>query len=240
MEQPASDNPMDGTIDADVGAAADRDSDDAMAADDPPPTPKRRIAKPGERRLQILQTLASMLEHPKGERITTAALAKKLDVSEAALYRHFASKAQMFEGLIAFIEETVFGLINQIAANEEDGLKQARSIILMLLNFAETNRGMTRVLIGDALVIEDERLTVRMNQMMDRIEASLRQSLKIAAAQAAGGDANPAHAAIDPHVAERANLIVAAIIGRWSRFAKSGFRKLPKEYAETQAMLLLV
>jgi TetR/AcrR family transcriptional regulator len=201
-----------------------------------PPAAKRKIARPGERKLQILQTLATMLEHPKGERITTAALAKQLDVSEAALYRHFASKAQMFEGLIAFIEETVFGLINQITANEEDGLKQAQRIILMLLEFAETNRGMTRVLIGDALVIEDERLTVRMNQMMDRIEASLKQCLKVAAAQA-GADGV---AASERHINERANLIVAAVIGRWSRFAKSGFKKLPKEYAETQAMLLLV
>src|SRR5882757_10120858 len=103
-------------------------------------------AKPGARRLQILQVLARMLEIPKGERVTTAALAKQLDVSEAALYRHFASKAQMFEGLITFIEETVFGLINQITASEEDGLKQAHRIILMLLDFAQTNRGMTRVL----------------------------------------------------------------------------------------------
>jgi TetR/AcrR family transcriptional regulator len=202
------------------------------------PAPKRKIARPGERRLQILQTLATMLEHPKGERITTAALAKKLDVSEAALYRHFASKAQMFEGLIAFIEETVFGLINQIVTSEEDGLKQAHRIILMLLNFAETNRGMTRVLIGDALVIEDERLTVRMNQMMDRIEASLKQCLKVAAAQARDGQADAPSA--EHYVNERANLIMAAVIGRWSRFAKSGFRKLPKEYAETQARLLLV
>jgi TetR/AcrR family transcriptional regulator len=202
------------------------------------PTPKRKIARPGERRLQILQTLATMLEHPKGERITTAALAKQLDVSEAALYRHFASKAQMFEGLIAFIEETVFGLINQITTSEEDGLKQAHRIILMLLNFAETNRGMTRVLIGDALVIEDERLTVRMNQMMDRIEASLKQCLKVAAAQAQDGQG--VGASSDRYVNERANLIMAAVIGRWSRFAKSGFRKLPKEYAETQARLLLV
>lgn len=212
----------------------------------PPPRTTRRIARPGERRLQILQTLATMLEHPKGERITTAALAKRLDVSEAALYRHFASKAQMFEGLIGFIEETVFGLINQITSSEEDGLKQARSIILMLLDFAETNRGMTRVLIGDALVIEDERLTIRMNQMMDRIEASLRQCLKVAAAQAAARAEGPGDAAAaanqpghDAYVQERANLIVAAVIGRWSRFAKSGFRKLPKEYADTQAMLLL-
>ena len=203
------------------------------------PTRKRRIARPGERRLQILQTLAAMLEHPKGERITTAALARQLEVSEAALYRHFASKAQMFEGLIAFIEETVFGLINQITGSEEDGLKQAHRIILMLLNFAETNRGMTRVLIGDALVVEDERLTVRMNQMMDRIEASLRQCLKVAAAQARDA-ASGASPDAERYVAERANLIVAAVIGRWSRFAKSGFKKLPKEYAETQAMLLLV
>ena len=214
----------------------------------------RKIARPGERKLQILQTLATLLEHPKGERITTAALARKLAVSEAALYRHFASKAQMFEGLIGFIEETIFGLINQITAGEEDGTKQARGIILMLLDFAETNRGMTRVLIGDALVIEDERLTVRMNQMMDRIEASLRQCLKLAVAQAAARrterseGAAPAESSSqastrsssEDFVQERANLIVAAVIGRWSRFAKSGFRKLPKEYAETQAMLLLV
>lgn len=216
--------------------------EDSTATDDEvtPRRPARKIAKPGERKLQILQTLAAMLEHPKGERITTAALAKKLDVSEAALYRHFASKAQMFEGLIAFIEETVFGLINQIMSSEEDGVKQAHRIILMLLDFAETNRGMTRVLIGDALVIEDERLTVRMNQMMDRIEASLKQCLKVAAAQA-GDAADGTEARVsERHVAERANLIVAAVIGRWSRFAKSGFKKLPKEFAETQAMLLLV
>ena len=214
---------------------------DAVDDDEIARKPARKIAKPGERKLQILQTLATMLEHPKGERITTAALAKKLDVSEAALYRHFASKAQMFEGLITFIEETVFGLINQIMSTEEDGLKQARRIILMLLNFAETNRGMTRVLIGDALVIEDERLTVRMNQMMDRIEVSLKQCLKVAAAQSdAQRSAQGDTAATERYVNERANLIVAAVIGRWSRFAKSGFRKLPKEYAETQAMLLLI
>src|SRR3982074_2835019 len=94
-------------------------------------------AKRGERRLQILQVLARMLENPKGEKITTAALAGKLDVSEAALYRHFASKAQMFEGLIEFIESTVFGLINQITAQQENGLAQAQAITGMLLNFAE-------------------------------------------------------------------------------------------------------
>src|SRR5271154_5432631 len=108
--------------------------------------------KPGERRLQILQTLAAMLESPRGEKITTAALAQHLEVSEAALYRHFASKAQMFEGLIEFIEESVFGLINRIIDAEGDGLRQAHQITMMLLGFSQTNRGMTRVLIGDALV----------------------------------------------------------------------------------------
>src|SRR6266478_1870740 len=111
--------------------------------------------KPGERKLQILQTLAAMLEDPKAEKITTAALAKRLDVSEAALYRHFASKAQMFEGLIEFIEQTLFGLVNKITAEEENGLKQVQAILASLLSFAEKNPGMTRVLVGDALVNED-------------------------------------------------------------------------------------
>src|SRR5574340_632375 len=110
-------------------------------------------SKPGERKLQILQTVAQMLEQPKGEKITTAALAAKLELSEAALYRHFASKAQMFEGLIEFIEQTVFGLINKITQEEKSGLQQAEAIVSMLLGFAQKNRGMTRVLTGDALVI---------------------------------------------------------------------------------------
>src|SRR3989440_13088035 len=112
-------------------------------------------AKPGARRLQILQVLARMLENPKGEKVTTAALAKQLDVSEAALYRHFASKAQMFEGLIEFIESSIFGLINKITAEQDNGIKQIHAILTMLLGFAEKNPGMTRVLIGDALVNED-------------------------------------------------------------------------------------
>jgi len=124
-------------------------------------------SKPGERKLQILQTVAQMLEQPKSEKITTAALAAHLDISEAALYRHFASKAQMFEGLIEFIEQTVFGLINQITQEEKSGLQQLKAIISMLLGFAKKNRGMTRVLIGDALVNEDERLQQRINQLLD-------------------------------------------------------------------------
>ena len=147
--------------------------------------PVRKRPRPGERRVQILQTLAGMLEHPRGEKITTAGLAARLDVSEAALYRHFASKAQMFEGLIEFIEQTVFGLINQITLREEHGLRQAHAIAHMLLSFADKNPGMTRVLVGDALVGEDERLPERMAQCLDRIEASLKQSLRIAVTQGA-------------------------------------------------------
>ncbi len=128
-------------------------------------------SKPGERRLQILQTLATMLESPRGEKITTAALAARLDVSEAALYRHFASKAQMFEGLIEFIESTLFSMVNRITTESTDGAAQAAQMVTLLLGFAEKNPGMTRVLIGDALVNEDERLQVRMNQLYDRIEA---------------------------------------------------------------------
>src|SRR6059058_3556739 len=142
------------------------------------------MARTGERKQQILQTLAAMLEDPKGERITTALLAARLDVSEAALYRHFASKAQMFEGLIEFIEQTVFSLVNRIQVEERDAMKQLESTIATLLGFAQKNPGMTRVLIGDALVNEDERLQSRVNQFYDRIEASLRQALRIA--QAAG------------------------------------------------------
>ena len=187
--------------------------------------------KPGERKLQILQTLAAMLEDPKGEKITTAALAARLDVSEAALYRHFASKAQMFEGLIEFIETTVFGLINQIGEQQENGLSQAQAITGMLLNFAERNPGMTRVLIGDALVNEDERLQVRMNQFVDRVELALKQALRIAATQ---GEAREAE------VATRANLIASMVIGRWHRFAKSGFKLNPSENAQAQIAMLLV
>ena len=135
-------------------------------------------SKPGERKLQILQTLAGMLEKPSAEKITTAALAAKLDVSEAALYRHFASKAQMFEGLIGFIEETVFGLVNKITAEHKSGLAQIEAVLTMLLGFAKKNPGMTRVLIGDALVNENERLQLRINQLHDRLEATLKQCLR--------------------------------------------------------------
>ena len=182
--------------------------------------------KPGERKTQILQTLAGMLEQPQGEKITTAALAAKVGVSEAALYRHFASKAQMFEALIEFVEESVFTLVNQIAQSERDGRAQASQTIDMLLGFAEKNAGMVRVLIGDALVNEDGRLQARINQLTDRIEASLKQSLQLV----------PPPGSLP--AGEAANALVAFVIGRWHLYAKSGFRRKPTSDWTQQAAFL--
>jgi TetR/AcrR family transcriptional regulator len=194
----------------------------------------RKRPRPGERRLQILQVLAEMLQNPRGERVTTAALAAKIEVSEAALYRHFASKAQMFEGLIAFIEQTVFGLINQINQKEESGLAQARGILQMLLVFAEKNPGMTRVLLGDALLQEDDRLQDRITQVLDRVEASLKQALRIAQSQG-GAWANVGQ----DEIAIRSALLMSFVLGRWHRFARSGFKKLPTEASEISLRILL-
>ncbi len=184
--------------------------------------------KPGERKQQILETLAKMLESPKREKITTAGLAAKLDVSEAALYRHFAGKAQMFEGLIEFIEQSLFGLINKISSEEPDGLKQVRRILTVMLLFAEKNPGMTRVLIGDALVNEDDRLQLRINQLFDRVESTLKQSLRIAETQN--------NRKLNPEA--QANLLLCFVIGRWHQFAKSGFKRKPMEYVQEQLTLL--
>lgn len=176
-------------------------------------------AKPGERKLQILQTIVEMLEQPKGEKITTAALAARLDLSEAALYRHFPSKFMMYQGLIDFIEQTVFGLINKISTEEQDGMKQIEGIVGLLLGFAKKNRGMTRVLIGDALVNEDERLQQRINQLLDRVEATLKQSLRIAATQG--------KLEADADFCAHANLLLCFVVGRWNQFGKSGYAKDP-------------
>jgi TetR/AcrR family transcriptional regulator len=211
---------------------AETDAPEVAPADDAPSaTPARKRPKPGERRIQILQTLAGMLEQPGAERITTAALAAKLDVSEAALYRHFASKAQMFEGLIEFIETSVFTLVNQITEREASGSVQAQKIAAMLLQFGEKNPGMTRVMVGDALVFENERLTARMNQFFDRVESQLRQSLR-SAADAAGSmtptvDANG-----------RASALTAFIVGRLQRYARSGFKRSPTEQLDIALGLL--
>jgi len=189
------------------------------------------MAKRVDRKLQILQTLAQMLEAPASEIITTAALAAKLDVSEAALYRHFASKAQMFEGLIEFIEETLFGLINKLTSEEKSGIKQLEAITAMLLSFAQKNRGMTRVLIGDALVHENARLQQRINQLHDRVEATFKQALRFAASQ------NELPAMTDPSA--RANIIMSFVTGRWHQFAKSGFKRDPMQYWSEQWLALL-
>ena len=191
----------------------------------------RKRPKPGERRIQILQTLASMLERPGGERITTAALAAQLDVSEAALYRHFASKAQMFEGLIDFIEETVFTLINQIIDREPaDSQAAAMRIATMLVQFAEKNPGMARVMVGDALVLENERLQQRMNQLFDKVESALKQCLR----DLSSDSATPT---VDVQV--RAAAVTAFVAGRLQRFARSGFKRLPSEHLEPSLKLML-
>lgn len=188
-------------------------------------------AKTGERKHQILQTLAEMLEQPRAARITTAALAARMQLSEAALYRHFASKAQMFEGLFEFIESTIFGLVNQIVATEPDGVEQARKIATMLLTFAERNRGMTRVLSGDALVTEDERLQGRVSQITDRIDASFRQSLRQAVSS---GTLNPA-----TEVTALAALLTHLVLGSWLRFAQSRWQAVPSMHMEAQLRLIL-
>ena len=184
----------------------------------------------GERKLQILQALAQMLEEPRGEKITTAALARRLSISEAALYRHFASKAQMFEGLIEFIESSVFGVINQINEKEENGLLQTQSVSMLLLNFAARNPGITRVMIGDALVNEDSRLQLRMNQFFDRVELTLRQCLRLAVVQ---GQTK------EEWVTVKSNLMMSYIIGKLFRFVKTQFKENPTGGMQEQINFIL-
>lgn len=201
------------------------ESSDSPAQDDAAPAAAgRKRPRPGERRVQILQTLAQMLEQPGAERVTTAALAARLQVSEAALYRHFASKAQMFEGLIDFIEGSVFGLINQINEREGDGRARAARIVAMVLQFGEKNPGMTRVMVGDALVFEHERLQQRMNQLFDKLEAALRQCLRDGAVAAGGEVLTP-----DAEAQVTASVLTAFVVGRLQRFARSGFRRAPAD-----------
>jgi TetR/AcrR family transcriptional regulator len=231
----------DALTDAALGALEDNAGTDTPAAavdgaasdaGDPAGHEPRKRPKPGERRVQILQTLAAMLEQPGAERITTAALAARLEVSEAALYRHFASKAQMFEGLIEFIEASVFNLIRQVTEREPDGRAQAARTVALLLQFGEKNPGMTRVMVGDALVFENERLIARMNQFFDRIESQLRQSLRGAAD--AAGSPTPT---VDANVL--ASVLVSFAQGRLQRFARSGFKRSPAEHLDAALPLLL-
>ncbi|MDA8453527.1 nucleoid occlusion factor SlmA [Acidovorax sp. GBBC 3334] len=213
---------------------------EAATASGPVPAPRRR-PKPGERRVQILQALAAMLEQPGSDRITTAALAARLEVSEAALYRHFASKAQMFEGLIDFIEQSVFSLIGQIMerdgsgagdAGPADGAHRAARVVAMVLQFGERNPGMVRVMVGDALVFEHERLQQRMNQFFDRIESTLRQCLR-PAAEAAGSATPMADANL------RAAALCDLVRGRLQRYARTGLRRVPTEHLDATLALLL-
>jgi len=224
---PASDPP------ATEPVVTDADTEVAASADEPSgKAPARKRPKPGERRVQILETLASMLEQPGAERVTTAALAAKLDVSEAALYRHFASKAQMFEGLIEFIEQSVFTLINQIHERETDAAVQAQRVLTVLLQFGEKNPGMTRVMVGDALVFENDRLLARMNQFFDKIESQLRQCLRGAAE--ATGSATPT---VDANA--QASVLTAFAVGRLQRYARSGFKRQPTEHLDAALRLLI-
>ena len=220
IDLPEDASATDSATDADGSADADTAPAATVAA-----APQRKRPKPGERRVQILQTLAGMLEQPGAERITTAALAARLDVSEAALYRHFASKAQMFEGLIEFIETSVFTLINQLVEREPSPAVQAQRIALLVVQFGEKNPGMVRVMVGDALVFEHERLIARMNQFFERVESQLRQSLR-AAAEAAGSQTPTVDAQA------LASAITALVVGRLHRYARSGFKRLPTEHLE--------
>jgi len=210
-------------------AALDTDDTPATAPAGPETTGRKR-PKPGERRVQILQTLAAMLEQPGAERITTAALAARLQVSEAALYRHFASKAQMFEGLIEFIESSVFGLVQQITQRGTDPHQCATRLVAMLLQFGEKNPGMVRVMVGDALVFEHERLQQRMNLLFDKFDAALRQTLR----EGTPGSDTPT---VDASVL--AGVLTAFVVGRLQRFARSGFKRLPTEQLDASLRLVL-
>ena len=190
----------------------------------------RKRPKPGERRIQILQALAAMLEQPGAERVTTAALAARLGVSEAALYRHFASKAQMFEGLIDFIETSVFSLLNQITEGPHSTQDKLRRMLTVLLQFAERNPGMVRVMVGDALVFENDRLQQRMNLFFDKVEAGLRQVLR----EATADSSTPT---LDAQV--KASLALSFVLGRLQRFARSGYKRSPLEHLDASLAVIL-
>ena len=183
-----------------------------------------------DRRQQILEILARELEGHPGSRITTAALAKAVGVTEAALYRHFASKAKMFEALIDFAEDSVFTLINRILEQDKNVIARCERIVRLLLGFAERNPGITRVLLGDALVGENERLRGRVAKFFERIETQLKQILR----EANLTDGPRAAATIDA----TANQIMALIEGRMSQFVRSDFARRPTEFVDDQWTML--
>ena len=179
------------------------------------------MIKKSSRRQQILEALAHMLEASPGERITTAGLAKTVGVSEAALYRHFPSKSKMFEGLIEFIEETIFSRIALIKTEEQTAFGRCEKILELLLTFSDRNPGISRILTGDALTGETERLRVRINQLYDRIETELRNILRDAELYEGLRSAVPQGIA--------ANLLLACAEGRISQWVRSGFKRRPIE-----------
>ncbi|BBM01389.1 MULTISPECIES: nucleoid occlusion factor SlmA [Microbulbifer] len=174
------------------------------------------------RRQQILEALAHMLEASPGARITTAALAKEVGFSEAALYRHFPSKSKMFEGLIEFIEETVFTRIAMILQEEPSALNRCQKILHLLLAFCERNPGITRLLTGDALTGETERLHGRILQLFDRLETQIRQILREAELRE--------HLRPTLPLGGAANLLLASAEGRIVQYVRSGFKRKPTEY----------
>jgi TetR/AcrR family transcriptional regulator len=178
--------------------------------------------------VQILQTLATMLENPGSERVTTAALAARIGVSEAALYRHFASKAQMFEGLLDFIEQAIFSLVQQLQDREPDGRARSRKLVALLLQFGEKNPGMARVMVGDALVHENERLQQRMTLFFDKVESALKQNLRDERNTTPTADAQA-----------QASVLTSFCVGRLQRFARSGFKRQPTEYLDASLAQLL-
>jgi TetR/AcrR family transcriptional regulator len=183
-------------------------------------------SKRHNRKQQILEVLALQLEENPGTRITTAGLAKAVGVSEAALYRHFASKAKMFEALIDFSEDSVFGLITSILEQEKDAIKRCEKIVQLLLGFSERNPGITRVLVGDALVGENERLRVRVVQFFERLETQLKQILR---------EANLNEGArLVGSIDAGANQMLAHVEGKMSQFVRTSFNKKPTEYYQDQ------
>jgi TetR/AcrR family transcriptional regulator len=189
------------------------------------------MIKKVSRRQQILEALAHMLEASPGERITTARLAKEVGVSEAALYRHFPSKSKMFEGLIEFIEETIFSRVNMILKEDNSGFDRCEKIINLLLGFSERNPGISRILTGDALAGETERLRTRIAQFYDRLETQLKQILRDA----------EIHEGVRPCIpmAIAANLLLVTAEGKISQFVRSEFKRKPTENWQDQWPVLL-
>ena len=182
------------------------------------------------RRQQILEVLARELETNPGLRITTAGLANAVGVSEAALYRHFASKAKMFEALIDFAEDSVFGLINKIIDNESDVIVRCEKIIQVVLGFSEKNPGITRILIGDALLGENERLHTRVTQFFERLETQFRQLLREANLSDGPRPISNIEAA--------ANQMLTYTEGKLSQFVRSSFIKKPTEHYTDQWVVM--